>query len=137
MKNIRSYKHPLNRKEYMEKPFSETSIPVGNVITGQAQPQYVVQNPIGAGVGIVPQTNAVLALILACLSWVTCGICMSLPALLIANSALNITKQVPGHPDQGNANAAYWVALINIIISILVIVLYAVLIAAAVASEGY
>ena len=113
-----------------------SSIPVGNVITGQAQPQYVVQNPM-VGVGIAPQTNAVLALILACLSWVTCGICMSLPALLIANSALNITNQVPGHPDQGNANAAYWVALINIIVSILVVFLYIVIIALAVANEGY
>jgi len=42
-----------------------------------------------------------------------------------------------GYPDQGNANAAYWVALINIIVSILVVFLYIVIIALAVANEGY
>lgn len=59
-----------------------------------------------------PQTNATLALILACVSIVAGGFCLAIPAIIIANGALQITNQFPGHPDAGNAKAAHLIGWI-------------------------
>jgi len=68
-----------------------------------------------------PQTNATLALILACVSIAAGGVCLAIPAIIIAKGALQITDQFPGHPDAGNAKAAH---LIGWIISGLYIVMF-------------
>ena len=81
-----------------------------------ATPQFTVTTHAPAG-GFTP-TNAMLALILACLSFVACGIFMSIPAVIIAGGALQITNSQPGHPDASNANAARILAWINIGIQI-------------------
>jgi hypothetical protein len=59
-----------------------------------------------------PQTNATLALILACISIVAGGICLAIPAIIIAKGALHITDKFPGHPDAGNAKAAHLIGWI-------------------------
>ena len=111
-------------------------IPAGNVVTGQPA-QYVVAggNPMMMG-GMFPSTNAMVALILACLSFVTCGCFMSIPALILAQGALQITESMPGHPDQGQAKAAQVVAWVNIAMSIIGALLYMVLIVWAVGLEN-
>lgn len=99
-----------------------------HVVTGQPA-QYVVAsgNPMMMG-AMFPSTNALVALILACLSFVTCGFFMSIPALILAQGALQITESIPGHPDQGSAKAAQVVAWVNIILSAIGAILYVALI---------
>ena len=93
---------------------------------GQGAVPYTPQQPVvsghpvsvGMGVPVVgqffPPTSAMVALILACLSYVTCGICLSIPAVIIAGQALQITGSMPNHPDHGTAQAAQIVGWINI-----------------------
>lgn len=92
------------------------------------QPQAMIAN--------YPQTNATLALVLSILGIVLSfiyglGIFFAIPALILANKSLNITNQIPGHPDAGIAKAAKicsWVAIgIFIFAIVLVVVLSAVL----------
>ena len=99
---------------------------------GQDASPYAPQQPIVTGqMGIpvigqfFPPTSALAALILACLSFVLCGACMSVPAVIMAGQALQITKNMPGHPDHGTAQAAQIVAWINIGLTILAVILYA------------
>ena len=110
-------------------------IPTGNVVTGQPT-EYVVASGNPMMVGGFPQTNALVALILACLSFVTCGCFLSIPALFVAQGALQITESMPGHPDQGQANAAKIVAWINVSLCAVGGILYIVLIGAAFGMEG-
>lgn len=77
----------------------------------------------------VPTTTALVALILACLSFVTCGALMSVPALVMANNALKITNQYPGHPDAGMASAARIVSIISIVLTVIGLLFYGVLFA--------
>jgi len=113
-------------------------IPVGNVVTGQPA-QYVVAggNPMMGGMGMFPSTNSMVALILACLSFVTCGCFMSIPALILAQGALRITESMPGHPDHGQAKAAQVVAWVNIGITIAIVLFYVVMIAIIASSDPY
>ena len=104
---------------------------------GQGANPYAPQQPVvtghpvsvGMGVPVVgqffPPTSAVVALVLACLSFVFCGIFMSIPALIMAGQALQITSSMPGHPDHGTAKAAQIVAWVNIGLTIAVVILYA------------
>lgn len=87
-----------------------TGQPHQQVIT-RAQPYVVTGAPM---MGAFPSTNAMLALILACASWVSCGILFSIPAVILASQAMAITAQMPGHPDHGTANAARIVGWVNI-----------------------
>ena len=80
-------------------------------IQGQVIPMQPMQNMQG-----FPTTNAMLALILGCVSLVFGGVCLAIPALIIANGALKITSQYPGHPDQSNANIARIISIISIIL---------------------
>ena len=90
----------------------------------------VTGHPVSVGMGIpvgvqfFPQTSALAALILACLSFVLCGIFMSIPALIMAGQALQITSSMPGHPDHGTAKAAQIVAWVNIGLTIVVVIGY-------------
>ena len=110
-----------------------------NPVMLAGQPQSANMIPMGSpmGMAVPPTTNAVLALVLAILGWVGCGICTSLPALFVAQSAIKTTSAYPNHPDSGMANAAKWVSLINVILSVLVILFYVVLFAGLAASGDF
>ncbi len=94
------------------------------VIGGQVQSPQAI--PIGAThFAMYPQTNAILALVLAIASFACGGLLMSIPALILAISAKKITDHNPTHPDRGIANAAYITSIVNICISAAIILLYA------------
>jgi hypothetical protein len=84
----------------------------------------------------IPQTNAVLALVLGIMGVVMCSVCTAVPGLIIANGALATTNQYPGHPDQGLAKAAQIVSWIAIGIFAFTVVIYLVLGVVFIASEG-
>ena len=87
-----------------------------NVLVGSPSDPTTI--PIG-GIDQVfyQQTNATLALVLAILSW-TCGsLLFSVPALIIASKARDITDTITFHPDAGTAKVAYITALINVIVT--------------------
>ena len=116
-----------------------TGQPVPVMLAGQTQTPTMI--PMGGhggmAMGVPPTTNAVLALVLGIIGWVGCGICTSLPAFFIAQSAIRTASAYPGHPDQSMANAAKWVALINVILSVLVILFYVVIFAGLAASGEF
>ncbi len=94
-----------------------------NVSEGAAPEQIYVQ----AGQvrpGEMPTTNATVALILSIVGLVMCGLCTAIPGLILANGALEITKQYPTHPDAGVAKAAQIVGWVTIVIWVLIILLY-------------
>lgn len=102
------------------------------------------QPTVGIGVpGVMntPATSATTALILAILGLVMCGICTGIPALILANGALAITNQYPGHPDAGTAKAAQVIAWIVIALTLAAVVIYGgfalLLILGSVAESGY
>ena len=112
-----------------ESKFWETTEQVGvmpgaeNVIAGEVQAAQ--QIPLGAThFAMFPQTNAVLALVLAIASFVCGGLLLSIPALLVAISAKKITDHNPTHPDRGIATAAYITSIANICICALIILAY-------------
>lgn len=110
--------------------------PPQQLIIGQptmAQPVVGVGNPMMG----VPATSATTALVLAILSIFCGGICLAIPALIVANNALTITNQYPGHPDAGNAKAAMVISWIMIGLTVLVIGLYLLAGVLMVASSGY
>ena len=97
------------------------------------QQPTITGSPVAVGMGMpvtgqfFPTTNAMLALILACASFVVCGIFLSIPAVILASQALKITQSMPNHPDHGTARAAQIVGWINIGLAILVFVGFAAL----------
>jgi hypothetical protein len=122
----------------------EMNTPPQQMVMGQvgqpmAQPQQiVVGQPMQTGMMMVPATSATTALVLSILSIFCGGICLAIPALIVANSALKITNQYPGHQDAGTAKAAQIVSWIVIILTGLGILFYGMLIATAVgAGSGY
>ncbi len=78
------------------------------------QGQYQIPLQPGMAMGYFPTTNATLALVLSVLGIVGCSICTAIPGLIMANIALQTTKSMPGHPDEGIAKAAQVVAWISI-----------------------
>ena len=92
-----------------EQPDS-TEVFQGMPATGvQSQQQIYAQ--AGGPMMMAPQTNAVAALVLSILGVVMCSVCTAVPGLILANGALAITRQHPGHPDEGLAKAAQIVTL--------------------------
>ena len=91
------------------------------------QQPVVTGHPVSVGMGVpvagqfFPPTSAMVALILACLSFVTCGICFSIPAVIMAGQALQITGSMPYHPELGTAQAAQVVGWINIALFVIAI----------------
>jgi hypothetical protein len=87
-----------------------------------------------------PATSAVAALVLSIIGIVGCGCCTAIPGLIIANGALVITNQYPGHPDAGMAKAAQIVAWIviglTIAVALFYVLMFGVLAAGEVASES-
>ena len=116
--------------------------PVTNVISGEAQPAnqsevlYVqgMSNPMN--VGQYPSTNATVALVLSIVGLMGFSCCTAIPGVILAGSALEITKQHPGHPDQGLANAARIIGWISIGLTIAFVGLYLLIIIFAVAASA-
>lgn len=95
-----------------------------NTIKGEVQDSQKI--PLGATHSVMfPQTNAIMALVLAIGSF-ACGggLILSIPALLVALSAKKITDGIPTHPDRGIANVAYVTSIVNICLSSLLIIIY-------------
>ena len=118
----------------------EDAPPETNVISGEAQPEsqtevlYVqgMSNPMS--VGQYPQTQATIALVLSIVGLMGFSCCTAIPGVIMASSALEITKQHPGHPDQGLANAAKIIGWISIGLTIAFVGLYLFIIIIAVAA---
>ena len=103
--------------------------PVTNVISGEAQPAsqsevlYVqgMSNPMN--VGQYPQTQATVALVLSIVGLAVC--CIFAPfGLFMSTTALETTKQYPGHPDHGLAQAGRIIGWIAVGIWALVAIFY-------------
>jgi len=110
-----------------EVPWSDNNneVPWGNPTKNAASSVQVQGNSI---VGQYTETNAVLAMILAAVSYFMCGICSAIPAVIMANGALQITRSQPGHPDQGLAKAAQIMGWVMIILTVLGILIWGILI---------
>ena len=114
---------PTERGGYATDPVQQPHLaqqPVTQQLYGQpaqvivgAQPTVMAGSPPGM-MAAFPATSAVAALVLSILGIVGCGCCTAIPGLIIANNALVITNQYPGHPDAGMAKAAQIVAWIVI-----------------------
>ena len=111
-----------------------TQQPTPVMLAGQPHTPTMVPMGTPMGMAVPPTTNAVLALVLGILGWVGCGICTSLPAFFVAQSAIKTASTYPNHPELSMANAAKWVSLINVILSVIVILFYVLLIVGAVAA---
>jgi len=101
-------------------------------VMGQPQPmmQQGYAIPVGNMQAVqVPTTMALVALILSIVSIFTCGALMSIPSLIMANNALKITNQFPGHPDASMANIAKIVSIISIVLTALGVLFYGIMIA--------
>jgi len=109
--------------------------PPQQLIMGQPQAAQPVVGMGMPGMG-VPATSATTALVLSILSIFCGGICLAIPGLIIANQAIAITDQYPGHPDAGSAKAAKIISWIVIGLTLVGILLYAVLGVALFASSG-
>ena len=66
------------------------------------------------------------ALVMAILSWFSCGCLLSIPAFFMARSELSaIERGEIGVNNRGNAQAAYWLAAINAGLCLLGVAVYA------------
>ena len=110
-----------------EVPWSDNNneVPWGNPTKNAASSVQVQGSSI---VGQYTETNAVMAMILAAVSYFMCGICSAIPAVIMANGALQITRSQPGHPDQGLAKAALIMGWVMIILTVLGILIWGILI---------
>jgi uncharacterized membrane protein len=104
-------------------PAQQQPAPQQQVIVGQPA-QYTVGagNPM-VGAMAYPATSATTALVMSILGFMCCGL-FAIPGLIIANGALDITKQVPGHPDASMAKIAQILSIVVLVITAFVIVLY-------------
>jgi hypothetical protein len=105
------------------------------VIVGQPA-QYTVGagNPM-VGAMAYPATSATMALVMSILSIMCCGL-FAIPGLIIANGALDITKQIPGHPDASMAKIAQIISIVGLILTALVVVFYGGMIALSIGAES-
>ena len=106
-----------------EVPWSnnENEVPWANPTKNSSSSVQVSGNSV---MGQYTETNAVLAMVLAAISYFLCGICSAIPAVIIANGALQITSNQPGHPDHGLARAAQIMGWIFIGLTIAAILFY-------------
>lgn len=73
-----------------------------------------------------------VAIVLAALSWMTCGIVLSLPALIIAKKEIGAIERGEANPNGLSlSKAAFWIAALNVGLTALVIVGYAIFFAIA------
>jgi len=110
--------------------------PPQQMIMGQPQAAQPVVGMGMPGMG-VPATSATVALVLSILGLVGCWICTAIPGLIIANQALAITNQYPGHPDAGTAKAAMVISWIVIVLTLVGLLGYGLLAFVLVASSEF
>jgi len=115
------------------------SQPQPNIVNNQLQ-SIPINQPMQRGFVthpalMVPTTAASTALWVSILSIFCGGICLAIPSLMIANSALSTTKQFPGHPDAATAKAAQIISWVVIGLTLLTVLLYAGLIVLATGSS--
>ncbi len=117
-------------------PYGQPAPQQINIPSQTGQPQMAqpmmqgIAQPMGQPMMVVggyPATNATLALVFSIIGLVGSfiygfGICFAIPALILANTALKITDQIPGHPDAGSAKTAKIISLITIILTAVIIV---------------
>jgi hypothetical protein len=95
---------------------------------GYYAPPYVAPQP--------SSSMPTIAIVLAALSWMSCGIVLSLPALIIAKKEIGAIERGEANPSGlGVSKAAFWIAALNVGFTVLVIVAYAIFIAVAL-SQG-
>ena len=121
---------PIQQSHVEQQPLAQQ--PVTQQLYGQpaqvvvgAQPSVMAGTPGLMGAAF-PATSAVAALVLSIMGLVACSICTAIPGLILANNALVITNQFPGHPDGGMAKAALiisWIVIGLTIAGILIWVL--------------
>lgn len=71
--------------------------------------------------------NAQWAIGLAIASWVACGCLASVPAIFMARTELAaIERNEAPQAGKGLAQAAFWIALVNVVVTLLVLVAVAV-----------
>ena len=109
-------------------PAQRQPAPQQQVIVGQPA-QYTVGagNPM-VGAMAYPATSATTALVMSILGLMCCGL-FAIPGLIIANGALDITNQVPGHPDASMAKIAQILSIVVLILTAIIVVFYGGLIA--------
>ncbi len=117
-------------------PAQQQPAPQQQVIVGQPA-QYTVGagNPM-VGAMAYPATSATTALVMSILGLMCCGL-FAIPGLIMANGALDITKQVPGHPDTSMAKIAQILSIVVLILTALVVVFYGGMFALAASDPGY
>ena len=117
----------MSMSDNEEVPWSDNNndVPWGNPTKNAASSVQVQGSSI---VGQYTETNAVMAMVLAAVSYFMCGICSAIPAVIMANGALQITRSQPGHPDQGLAKAAQIMGWVMIILTVLGILIWGILI---------
>ncbi len=113
------------------------SPPPQKIIQGgvwEAPPQQAGFPPQGIQVAYYPSTNATTALIfsivgLACgfACFPLCGL-LAIPGVVMGNSAVNLTKSMPGHPDSGTAKVALVIGWITLGLMLLALAIFAVFI---------
>ena len=115
-------------------PAQQQPAPQQQVIVGQPA-QYTVGagNPM-VGAMAYPATSATTRL--SCRFFPQGGL-FAIPGLIIANGALDITKQVPGHPDASMAKIAQILSIVVLILTALVVVFYGGMFALAASDPGY
>ena len=111
----------MNSDEEVPGSINENEIPWANPTKNSSSTVQVSGNSV---MGQYTETNAVLAMVLAAVSYFLCGICSAIPAVIIANGALQITSNQPGHPDHGLARAAQIMGWIIIALTIALILFY-------------
>lgn len=76
-----------------------------------------------------PSVNGTIIMVMSCGSFLCCGIFLSVPAMIMANSAksqIASWEAMTGntHPEGGTVKAAFWVAVANAILSLLLFIVY-------------
>jgi|TARA_B110000881_G_scaffold216926_1_gene233405 hypothetical protein len=125
-------------------PYGQPQVQAQPQVTQFTQPQMVGQpvmmQQMPGGIvmgGGYPQTSAMAAMIISIVSIFTFGICLAIPSLIMANGALAITNQTPGHPDAGTAKAAQIISWIVIGFTLAFIGIIVLMIVGAGASGGF
>ena len=70
--------------------------------------------------GVPESTYALVSLILGIVGFFVCGL-LAIPGIILANSAIEITKKYPTHPDASTAKAAQVINIVVIVINLLVV----------------
>ncbi len=111
---------------------------IGQTAPVGGQPMMGAQPAVGMGLpGMgLPATSATTALVLSILSIFCGGICLAIPALIVAKQALAVTDQYPSHPDAGTAKAALIISWVVIGLTLAVVVIYALMFGVLIASDG-